>query len=89
MFSIRSIKKYLLSHDNYLTRLIPWLFTFLGGNKIKNRGDNRICISGNYLKKSRIIINGTGNTIQFGKVILAGNPAAVVKKGVRWIAERM
>lgn len=67
MFSIRSIKKYLLSHDNYLTRLIPWLFTFLGGNKIKNRGDNRICISGNYLKKSRIIINGTGNTIQFGK----------------------
>lgn len=40
MFSIRSIKKYLLSHDNYLTRLIPWLFTFLGGNKIKNRGDN-------------------------------------------------
>lgn len=35
MFSIRSIKKYLLSHDNYLTRLIPWLFTFLGGNKIK------------------------------------------------------
>lgn len=88
MFRIRSIKEYLLSHDNWLTRLIPWLFTSLGGNKIKNRGDNRICISGNYLKKSRIIINGTGNTIQFGKnnhlvrcsIIINGNNN-IVKMG--------
>lgn len=61
------LKKYVVRHENILTRLFPTLFTMFGGNTIKKGRRNEICISGNYLRKTRIIINGTGNTIQFGK----------------------
>lgn len=67
MFNIKCIKEYLLNHDNFLTKLLPKLFTIFGRNTIKKGHGNNVYILGNYLRKTRIIINGTGNTIQFGK----------------------
>ncbi|WP_303011252.1 hypothetical protein [uncultured Bacteroides sp.] len=61
------LKRYIIAHDNFLTKLLSFLFTMFGRNTIKRGRGNKIYIYVNYLKKTRIIINGTGNTIQFGK----------------------
>ena len=76
-----SIKKYLLEHDNFLTSLLSCTYNFLGHNKIRVPRGNSVCIKGNFLKHTKIIVNGTGNTIEFGKnnhlvnsvVIISGN----------------
>lgn len=67
MINLNHIKLYLLGHDNFLTRILPKVFTVFGRNTIKKGRGNKLYIGGNYLKKTRIIINGTGNTIHFGK----------------------
>lgn len=78
---MESFKKYLLEHDNLLTSLLSCAYNFFGQNKIRVPKGNNICIKGNFLKHTKIIVNGTGNTIEFGKnnhlvnsvVIIRGN----------------
>lgn len=54
-------------------------------------GNNTTVLKGAVISNDSIVATGSIVTKCFSEsnVILAGNPAAVVKKGVRWIAERM
>lgn len=67
MFRVSDIKRYLLTHDNYLTAIISKVYTFIGCNEIKVAKGNKLFIDGNFLRQTRIIINGVGNEVQFGK----------------------
>ena len=64
----QSYKKFLLEHDNLLTKMVSWGYNFMGHNKIKvAKGNNIKGILGSYLKGTQIIVNGIGNTIEFGR----------------------
>ena len=62
-----NFKKYVLEHDNILTILLSWGYNFIGHNKIRVANGNNICIKGNFLKHTKIIVKGVGNTIEFGR----------------------
>ena len=54
-------------------------------------GNNTTVLKGAVISNDSIVATGSIVTKFFSEsnVILAGNPAVVVKKGIRWIAERM
>lgn len=76
-----SLKKNLLGHDNLLTSILSCVYNWGGHNKICVPKGNNLSIKGNFLHHTKIIVNGTGNTIEFGKnnhlvnslVIINGN----------------